>query len=221
MDYRLRHSLLLFTFTLLASCGGEGDAKPANTAPTANAGPAQSVDAGSVVTLSGIASTDAEKQPLTYAWQIVTKPDGSLATLSNASVGTPTISADIAGNYSISLVVNDGQLSSTASSVGIGAKVSKSQFLAYIAAKTCITSPRIYVIDQHIVFITGATGCSDIEPIAVFESTPEKQVCFGSTLAQGRSCTDSKYNDIFVTAAANRTNPSLGLTGRTVELIHP
>ena len=220
MGYSLRHSVVFFTFTLLASCGGEGGTKPVNIAPTANAGTAQSVDAGSVVTLSGLASADAEKQPITYEWRIVTKPDGSQATLSNATVATPTISADVAGNYTFSLVVNDGQLSSMASSVDIGAKVSKSHFLAYIAAKTCITSPRIYVIDQHIVFITGDTGCSDIEPIAIFESIPEKQVCFGSTLSQGRSCKDSKYNDIFMTAAANRTNPNLGLTGRTVELIH-
>ncbi|QYF92635.1 PKD domain-containing protein [Massilia sp. PAMC28688] len=221
MNFRLRRFVVLITFTILTGCGGEGDAKPANTAPTANAGPGQSVDAGSVVTLSGIASVDTEKQPLTYAWQIVTKPEGSQATLSNASLATPTITADIAGNYTISLVVNDGQLSSTASSVGVSAKVSKNQFLTYIATKTCITSPRIYVIDQHIVFVTGNTGCSDIEPIAVFESIPEKQVCFGATFAQGRSCTDAKYNDIFMTAAANRLNPSLGLTGRTVELIHP
>ncbi len=49
---------------------GAGDDNP----PLADAGDAQTVARGAVVQLSGAGSSDPENQPLTYTWQIVTKP---------------------------------------------------------------------------------------------------------------------------------------------------
>ncbi len=92
-----------------------------NAAPVANAGLAQNVTTGSLVTLDGSASSDANRDLLSYLWTLTTKPAGSNAALSLASSVKPTFIADLAGTYSASLVVNDGRLSSTAASVSITA----------------------------------------------------------------------------------------------------
>lgn len=81
---------------------------PTNLAPVANAGPDQSVAVGTVVTLDGTASSDPDGNPLTYQWTIISKPAGSVATLSDPSLPNPTFTVDIAGQYTFQLVVNDG-----------------------------------------------------------------------------------------------------------------
>lgn len=93
----------------------------ADTAPVANAGPAQSIARGVAVTLDGSASSDADNDALTYAWSLVSLPTGSTAALSATNVIHPTFTPDLTGSYVVQLIVNDGQLSSTASTVTITA----------------------------------------------------------------------------------------------------
>lgn len=88
-----------------------------NAAPVAVAGADQSVLAGASVTLNGSASSDANRDPLTYLWALVTKPAGSNATLSGATTVRPTFTADVAGTYVFSLIVNDGMDNSAVSNV--------------------------------------------------------------------------------------------------------
>ena len=88
-------------------------ASTANAAPVANAGVAQNVVAGSAVTLDGSASSDANSDPLTYAWTLTSKPSGSTAVLSSATSEKPIFTADTAGTYVASLVVNDGKVNSS------------------------------------------------------------------------------------------------------------
>jgi RHS repeat-associated protein len=87
--------------------------------PTANPGPAQSVNLGSIVNLNGSASTDSDNQPLTYQWALLSKPTNSTAALSQSTSATPYFAADVAGNYIIQLIVNDGFLTSTPATVTI------------------------------------------------------------------------------------------------------
>ena len=94
--------------------------------PVANAGPAQSVVVGAVVTLDGRASSDANGDSLTYSWSFTSKPAGSAATLSSATVVKPTFTADVAGSYVLSLTVNDGKTSSAPATVTVTASVSVS-----------------------------------------------------------------------------------------------
>jgi hypothetical protein len=95
-----------------------------NSAPTANAGDAQNVLTAAVVTLDGSKSSDVDNNAITYAWTITTKPVGSAATLTNAAAVKPTFTADVAGQYILTLVVNDGNLPSAPSTVTITATTS-------------------------------------------------------------------------------------------------
>ena len=82
-----------------------------NSPPVAVAGSDQSVITGATVRLSGLGSTDANGNPLTYKWTL-NKPSGSAATLVTTVPAQPTFVADLSGTYTASLVVNDGQADS-------------------------------------------------------------------------------------------------------------
>ncbi len=57
--------------------------------------------------LDGSGSSDPDGDPITYNWEITSKPAGSNATLSDPNIVNPTFIADVAGEYRVSLVVND------------------------------------------------------------------------------------------------------------------
>ncbi len=102
-----------YVIQLTVSSGGQSSSatvmvSTGNIPPVANAGPNQTVVVGSTVTLDGSGSFDANSNPLTYAWFISSKPSGSQATLTGAGTVNPTFVADVAGNYVIQLLVNDG-----------------------------------------------------------------------------------------------------------------
>ena len=83
-----------------------------NTVPVANAGPDQTVALGTVVTLDGSSSKDADGSPLTFQWTLSAKPLGSAAAISDPSAMRPTITVDMSGEYIAQLIVNDGTANS-------------------------------------------------------------------------------------------------------------
>jgi N-acetylneuraminic acid mutarotase len=97
----------------------------ANIAPVANAGPGQAVVIGAVVNLNGSGSSDANGDPLTYQWDLTTKPTDSILSFSATTV-TPSFTPDVPGDYVVQLIVNDGLLNSQASTVQIQVSVSAS-----------------------------------------------------------------------------------------------
>jgi len=101
---------------------GKSDSVPddvtviANTHPVANAGADQSILPGGLVALDGSASSDVDSDLLSFSWTLI-KPAGSMATLSDSATHNPTFVADLAGEYSASLIVNDGKVDSAPDSV--------------------------------------------------------------------------------------------------------
>ena len=85
--------------------------------PIAVAGNDQNVHNGDLVTLDGSASSDADGDSLTYLWSVSSKPVGSNATLSNATVVNPSFVTDESGDYNLTLVVNDGGVDSQSDEV--------------------------------------------------------------------------------------------------------
>ncbi|MBI5207835.1 MAG: hypothetical protein HY934_08600 [Candidatus Firestonebacteria bacterium] len=122
--YKKHSNILLFAIFILIllglACGTEDKksnnsppiAKAGNSIPIANAGNDQNVTVGTLVLLDGSASTDADSDSLTYTWAFVSKPVGSNAIFSDSKAVKPTFTADLEGNYEISLVVNDGKTNS-------------------------------------------------------------------------------------------------------------
>jgi hypothetical protein len=93
-----------------------------NTIPIADAGDDLTVIVNNSVALDGSSSQDPDGDYLLYSWAIIEQPDESTsATLSNADNAIAQFTADVTGTYKISLVVNDGTVNSTASTVLVNA----------------------------------------------------------------------------------------------------
>jgi hypothetical protein len=141
---------------VLTACGGGGSSGgTTNRAPVANAGPAQSVATGTLVTLDGRASSDADGDTLTYAWTLPTRPGGSAATLSGATTAQPTFTADVAGTYTASLVVNDGTVNSAPATVTITATTLSVAPVADAGPDQSVIVPTVVTLDG-----TGSTAAA-------------------------------------------------------------
>ena len=91
-----------------------------NTVPVANAGADQTdVPVGTVVTLDGSLSSDADGDPLTFEWSLLTVPPGSGAVLSSTTAVQPTFVPDVPGTYVAQLTVDDGFFPSAPDAVQI------------------------------------------------------------------------------------------------------
>jgi hypothetical protein len=91
-----------------------------NNAPTADAGPDQTVNELTTVTLNGSASSDVDGNALTYLW---TSPPGitlSSATVTMPTFTTPDVSVDT--DFIFTLIVNDGFTNSLPDQVVISVK---------------------------------------------------------------------------------------------------
>ncbi len=88
-------------------------ARAANVPPNANAGPDASAVAGQLVHLDGRGSTDPDNGPaaLGFHWSFAALPAGSFLSdidIAGASTALASFTPDFAGDYRISLEVNDG-----------------------------------------------------------------------------------------------------------------
>lgn len=113
-----------YTLQLIVN-DGKADSAPASAAATGtNAAPiariaSTSAQVGGQASLDGRSSSDAEGDPLTFHWSLLSRPAGSVASLSSATAQTPIFTLDRAGNYQVQLVANDGWVDSTAASVTV------------------------------------------------------------------------------------------------------
>ncbi|WP_162995538.1 PKD domain-containing protein [Janthinobacterium agaricidamnosum] len=115
--------------------------------PVAQAGPLQSVVTGTVVTLDGSASSADAGRTLSYAWTLQSRPAGSTASLSSPTSVRPTFTADVAGTYVASVIVNDGKVSSNAAAVSITASVANAAPVANAGYAQNVLSGSVVELD--------------------------------------------------------------------------
>ena len=87
-----------------------------NRAPVANAGDDVNVQAGTSVTLDGSDSFDPDADTITFAWGFLSLPAASAltdASLVNGTTPMPQFTPDVAGQYVVEVLVDDGDLSDT------------------------------------------------------------------------------------------------------------
>ncbi|MGV7210111.1 PKD domain-containing protein [Oxalobacteraceae bacterium A2-2] len=112
----------LLALPLLSGCGGGGSSSTtvANTAPRLSmllggqvragaAGADASASVGSEVLLSGSNSSDAEGDPLTFSWTVVSKPANSTVTIAANAGAQVTVKPDVGGTYVFNLKVTDSK----------------------------------------------------------------------------------------------------------------
>ncbi|WDE13155.1 PKD domain-containing protein [Thalassomonas haliotis] len=96
-----------------------GDTATPDQAPVADAGRDQNVLLNASVQLDGSQSLDPDGAAISYLWQFIEKPQGSAASFDDDTLAQPRFTADVLGNYRLSLEVNDGALTSEADEVVI------------------------------------------------------------------------------------------------------
>jgi hypothetical protein len=87
--------------------------------PAANAGEIQAVPVRTAVVLDGHGSFEANGDPLSFRWSLVSKLGTSLTELDTSTLATPHFVADEPGVYLLSLVAHDGLAPSAPNSVTI------------------------------------------------------------------------------------------------------
>ena len=90
-----------------------------NSAPVADAGPAQTVFVGTAVTLDGSGSSDVDGDALAFRWAFTARPAASAATLANPTAVAPSFTVDAPGSYVLQLTVNDGTVDGAPDTVTI------------------------------------------------------------------------------------------------------
>jgi glucose/arabinose dehydrogenase len=92
-----------------------------NTVPVSNAGPDQSVNEGTLVTLTGLGSTDSDGTVASYAWSQTSGPAVTLSstTASQPTFTAPSVSAATPLVFSLVVTDNDGAADATPDSVTV------------------------------------------------------------------------------------------------------
>lgn len=103
---------------------------PADLSPTADAGPDQSVEGGSLVLLDGSGSSDPEGDTLTFSWS---QTAGSAVTLSDASSATPSFTApnsDETLEFELTVADSAGQTATDSMSVSVSKTTQPQLYIA-------------------------------------------------------------------------------------------
>jgi hypothetical protein len=103
-----------------------------NHPPVPNAGPNQTVTVGDVVNLTG-SGTDADGDPLTFSWRLLSAPTGSTTTINTWNTSKANFVADAAGTYRMELIADDGKVSNGGSVITVLANVKVNTNIAPIA----------------------------------------------------------------------------------------
>jgi hypothetical protein len=136
--------------------------------PVANPGPSRNVAVGSTVTLDGTGSTDADNDPLTYSWSLISIPSGSTAALSGSNTATPLFVPDLAGTYVVQLIVNDGFSNSAPVTASITATAVATASIAFTPANVTIAG----TVTQNLTLSLSAPAPANGQIVNVYSSVP-------------------------------------------------
>ena len=96
--------------------GGDRDHPAQNTAPTVKLAEDTSLTGNLYTTLKATCTDDGlpYDKDMSYAWEVISAPEGAETLLSSANKPTTTISGSVEGEYTVRFTVSDGELSATA-----------------------------------------------------------------------------------------------------------
>ena len=96
--------------------GGDRDHPAQNTAPSVKLAEDTSMTGNLYTTLKATCTDDGlpYDKDMSYAWKLVSAPEGAEVILSSANKPTTTISGSVEGEYTVRFTVSDGELSATA-----------------------------------------------------------------------------------------------------------
>ena len=96
--------------------GGDRDHPAQNTAPSVKLAEDTSTTGNLYTTLKATCTDDGlpYDKDMSYAWELVSAPEGAEVILSSANKPTTTISGSVEGEYTVRFTVSDGELSATA-----------------------------------------------------------------------------------------------------------
>ena len=96
--------------------GGDRDHPAQNTAPSVKLAEDTSMTGNLYTTLKATCTDDGMPydKDMSYAWKLVSAPEGAEVILSSANKPTTTISGTVEGEYTVRFTVSDGELSATA-----------------------------------------------------------------------------------------------------------
>ena len=95
--------------------GGDRDHPAQNTAPTVKLAEDTSLTGNLYTTLKATCTDDGMPydKDMSYAWEVISAPEGAETLLSSANKPTTTISGTVEGEYTVRFTVSDGELSAT------------------------------------------------------------------------------------------------------------
>jgi len=112
--------------------------------PVARTSDDATIEIGGNVTLDGSDSSDPDEAALTYIWTIQSKPDASSAAIEDNSLASFPFTPDVVGTYIFRLVVDNGQIQSTAETVTI--------------VCTSVNVPPVAVVGNSLSFLNNETA---------------------------------------------------------------
>lgn len=180
---KIKFHLLLSLILLISACSNPSDSdtdtdSSSNSAPTAVADAnSATVQVGETVTLDASGSSDTDGDNLTYDWTLTT-PGGSSAQLSDQQSEKPTFTADVPGDYTADLEVNDGNGELDQDQVTVTAESDVVTIDSDITEDQTWTSDHLYRVSNYIDVRNGAK--LTIEPGVTVEFASDAGINVGS-----------------------------------------
>lgn len=118
-----------------------------NSQPVARAGQDRQVVVDQMVTLDGRQSDDADGDRLQWHWQLISRPANSQTQLDSLATMTTRLAPDQPGDYVVSLVVSDGQLTSLPDIRVLHASAKRSALRASISGNQTVRTGQTLPLD--------------------------------------------------------------------------